>query len=319
MAAPLAAGDGRDAATGVPAARPRVALVGLGNMGRAIAERLLDAGYPLAVFNRTPERARGLVERGATRLESAGLALVDGGVCLTSLADDAAVEAVALGGDGVIAHASPGSLLVDASTISVAASRRVARAADEAGVRYVRAPLSGNPTAIRSGKAAAIVSGPAAAARECEPLLTAIAPAFRYVGEGERARVLKLVLQIMIGGTAEILAEALVLGEAAGVSRDVVLDVVAASVVGSSFVEYKSGPLLRDDFSATFTTAMMAKDVDLVLDLSAELGVDLPVTRELRSLIEAACEGGHADQDFMSLVLPLRERATGARAATRKG
>jgi 3-hydroxyisobutyrate dehydrogenase-like beta-hydroxyacid dehydrogenase len=307
-----------DAELAANAARPRLALVGLGNMGSAIAERLLDAHYPLGVFNRTPGRDRGLVERGASRLESLGSALADADVCLMSLADDDAIEEVALGTTSIFERAERGTVLIDMSTISVTASRRVAEAADDAGVHYLRAPLSGNPAAIRTGKAAVIVSGAEAIARRCEPLLSSIAPTFRYVGEGERARVLKLVLQVLIGGTAELLAEALILGEAAGVDRRTLLDVIGASVVGSAFVDYKTEPLLRDDYAATFTTAMMEKDVDLVLDLADQLEVGLPLTRELRSLLEAASESGHADQDFMSLVLVLRERAANAQPANRK-
>jgi 3-hydroxyisobutyrate dehydrogenase-like beta-hydroxyacid dehydrogenase len=299
--------------------RPTVTLVGLGHMGAAIAERLLDAGYPLQVFNRTAGRDAGLVERGAVRLESPGAALAEADVCITSLADDDAVEAVLLGDAGVLAHAAPGSVLVDTSTISVAASRRVAEAAEAAEVAYLRAPLSGNPTAIRNGKAAVIVSGPEDAARRLEPVLSAIAPAFRHVGDGEGARVLKLVLQILIGGTAGILAEAVALGEAAGIERRTVLEVIGASVVGSAFVEYKSEPLLRDDYSATFTTAMMVKDADLIRELAREVGADVPLTDEVRSLLEEACERGHADEDFMALLLVLRERAAEADPEREKG
>jgi 3-hydroxyisobutyrate dehydrogenase-like beta-hydroxyacid dehydrogenase len=291
--------------------RPAVALVGLGNMGAAIAERLLDAGYPLRVYNRTPGRDSELVDRGASRLDSPAAALGEGELCITSLANDEAVEEVVLGDGGVLARAG-GGVLIETSTVSVAASRRVAEAADGAGVAYLRAPLSGNPTALRNGKAAVIVSGPEEAARRCDELLTAIAPAFRYVGDGEDARVLKLVLQILIGGTAGILAEAVALGEAAGIERKTVLDVIGASVVGSAFVEYKSEPLLRDDYSATFTTAMMVKDADLIRELAREAGTDVPLTEAVRSLLGEACERGHADEDFMALLLLLQERAAEA-------
>lgn len=308
MAAPLA--DDRAAAT-----EPRIALIGLGNMGLAAAERLLDAGYRLFVFNRTPGRDDALRARGATRLDSPAAALAAADICLLTLADDRAVEAVAYGGGGVLGGARRATVLVDMSTISLAASARVAAAAAEREVGYLRAPFSGNPTAIRSGKAAIFVSGPAALAERCEPVLRAIAPTVRYVGGGETARVLKLVLQILVGGTAELLAEALVLGEAAGVERRTLLEVIGTSVVGSAFVEYKTEPLLRDDYSATFTTAMMRKDVDLVLELGREVGVQLPLTDELRSLLEVACQDGHADEDFISLVRELQERSTGVRTS----
>lgn len=292
----------------VTAGYPSVAVVGLGHMGLAIAERIIDAGYPVAAANRTPGRDSALVERGATRLDSVAAALVHAQVCVTSLADDMAVQAVILGDGGILDRAPAGTTLVEMSTISVAASAEVAEAAAEAGVQYLRAPISGNPAAVRSGKAAVFVSGPAEEAARQEKLLLAIAPAVRYLGDGEQARVAKLALQVLIGGTAELLAEALVLGESAGVDRKTLLEVIGASVVGSKFVEYKTEPLLRDDYSATFTTDMMRKDVDLVLDLAGETGAELPFTSELRSLLEETSESGHGDDDFISLVVQLNER-----------
>jgi 3-hydroxyisobutyrate dehydrogenase-like beta-hydroxyacid dehydrogenase len=284
---------------------PAVAVVGLGHMGVAIAERMIDAGYSVGVANRTPGRDSALLQRGATRLDPFAAALAHADACVTSLADDTAVRAVILGDAGILHGAQPGSTLVDTSTISVAASVEVAEAAAEVGVQYLRAPLSGNPAAVRSGTAAVFVSGPAEEAAAREQLLRAIAPAVRYLGDGERARVAKLALQVLIGGTAELIAEALALGESSGIDRRTLLEVISASVVGSKFVDYKTEPLLRDDYSSTFTTDMMRKDVDLVLDLADETGVDLPFTNELRSLLEATSQSGHGDDDFMSLVLQL--------------
>ncbi len=287
---------------------PAVAVVGLGHMGLAIAERLIDAGYPVAVANRTPGRDSELVERGATRLDSVAAALQHAEIVVTSLADDTAVRAAILGDRGILHAARAGSTLIEMSTISVAASVEVAEGAAEAGVRYLRAPLSGNPTAVRSGSAACFVSGPAEESARHEQLLGAIAPAVRYLGEGEQARVAKLVLQVLIGGTTELLAEALVLGESSGLDRSTLLEVIGTSVIGSKFVEYKSEPLRRDDYSSTFTTDMMRKDVDLVLDLAGENGVELPFTSELRSLLEETSEAGHGDDDFSALLLRLNRR-----------
>jgi 3-hydroxyisobutyrate dehydrogenase-like beta-hydroxyacid dehydrogenase len=287
---------------------PSVAVVGLGHMGLAIAERLIDAGYPVAVANRTPGRDTELVERGATRLDSAAAALVHAEICVTSLADDSAVRAAILGDGGILHAAGAGSTLVEMSTISVAASVEVAEGAAEAGVEYLRAPLSGNPAAVRSGSAACFVSGPAEESARHEQLLRAIAPAVRYLGEGEQARVAKLVLQVLIGGTTELLAEALLLGESSGLDRSTLLEVIGTSVIGSKFVEYKSEPLIRDDYSSTFTTDMMRKDVELVLDLAGETGVELPFTNELRSLLEETSEAGHGEDDFSALILRPNRR-----------
>jgi 3-hydroxyisobutyrate dehydrogenase-like beta-hydroxyacid dehydrogenase len=282
----------------------KIGLVGLGKMGQAFAERLLDAGYDLTVFNRTPGREAGLVARGARR----GGELGELDVCLSSLADDEALDAWA----ERFTALRPGAALVEMSTVSVAASRRLGEALAEAGVGYVRAPASGNPGAVRAGTSALVVSGDRADVAEVEPVLQAITPTVRYVGEGDAARVVKLTFQILIVGTAELLAEALVLGEAAGVEREALLDAIGASVVGSTFVKYKSEPLLRDDFTATFTAALMQKDVDLVFDLAEEVGVELPATREIASVLDATARNGHAEKDFVAMLLELKERAASA-------
>jgi 3-hydroxyisobutyrate dehydrogenase-like beta-hydroxyacid dehydrogenase len=284
----------------------RVAVVGLGKMGNPIAERILEAGFPLAVFNRTRARTTPLAERGATVLDSAADALADADVCITMLADDDALEAVA---PEVLGGARPRTTLVDMSTVSVAASERVAERADEAGVEFLRSPVSGNPSVVRGGTLTLVVSGPEDVASRLDGLLRSIGPKVFYVGEGERARVVKLTLQVLVGGIAELLGEAVVLGESGGVDRAKLLEVINASAVGSPLTGYKGEALLRDDYAATFTTAMMLKDVDLVLDLAAERRLVLPFTARLRELLDGAIEGGHADEDFMALYLALREAA----------
>jgi 3-hydroxyisobutyrate dehydrogenase-like beta-hydroxyacid dehydrogenase len=275
-------------------------------MGNPIAERILEAGFPLAVFNRTRARTTPLAERGATVLDSAADALADADVCITMLADDDALEAVA---PEVLGGARPRTTLVDMSTVSVAASERVAERADEAGVEFLRSPVSGNPSVVRGGTLTLVVSGPEDVASRLDGLLRSIGPKVFYVGEGERARVVKLTLQVLVGGIAELLGEAVVLGESGGVDRAKLLEVINASAVGSPLTGYKGEALLRDDYSATFTTAMMLKDVDLVLDLAAERRLVLPFTARLRELLDGAIEGGHADEDFMALYLALREAA----------
>jgi 3-hydroxyisobutyrate dehydrogenase-like beta-hydroxyacid dehydrogenase len=294
-----------------------VAVVGLGNMGEPIAERVLDGRFRLSVWNRTPARAEPLVERGARRLASAADPLREADVCVTVLADDEAVEDVVLAQGGVLSGARQGTTLVDMSTVSVAASERVAQRAALAGVAYLRAPVSGSPVIVREGTLTIIVSGPKELADSLDPLLHAIGPTILYVGEHEAARVTKLLLQILIAGTAELLGEAVVLGEAAGVRREKVLEVIGKSVVGSRFVEYKTQPLIDDDYSATFTTSLMLKDVRLVLDLAAKNDVDLPFAKRVSALLESAVERGHGDEDFIALFRQLQEARSAEPTATR--
>jgi 3-hydroxyisobutyrate dehydrogenase-like beta-hydroxyacid dehydrogenase len=278
-------------------------MIGLGNMGTAVAERILDAGYPLTVYNRSRQKAEAIGARGAVVADTArGLAeQVD--VVLTSLANDEAFEAVAT---DVLAAARPGTVLVDLSTVSPAVSARVASLAEDASVHYLRAPVSGNPSVVRAGNLSVIVSGEAKTLERIEPLIRAIGPTVHHVGDGEQARIVKLAINLMIAGLAQLMSEALVLGEASGVSRAALLEVMRSSAAGAPFVEYKSEPLLRDDYSATFTTALMEKDIDLVLDAAEEAGVELPVAREMKELLRAAIEAGYADDDFIALFLHLR-------------
>jgi 3-hydroxyisobutyrate dehydrogenase-like beta-hydroxyacid dehydrogenase len=283
--------------------RLAVGLIGLGNMGTAIAERLLDAGYDLVVHNRTPARAEPLAARGV-RVASSSAALAEQvDVVLTSLADDEAFEAVA---PEVVDAARPGTVLVDMSTVSPAASARVASRAEGASVDYLRAPVSGNPTVVRAGNLSFIVSGPRDTLERVEPVLLAIGPTVIHVGGGEQARIVKLAINLMIAGIVQLMSEALVLGEASGVSRAALLEVMGASAVGAPLVKYKSEPLLRDDFTATFTTALMEKDIDLALDAAHEVGVELPVTTELKALLRGAIEAGYGNDDFMALFQYLR-------------
>ena len=286
-----------------PDPRLAVGLIGLGNMGTAVAERLLDAGHRLVVSNRTRAKADALGARGAVVARSATELVEQVDVVLTSLADDEAFETVAA---EVVAAAPPGVALVDLSTVSPAVSARVASLAEASSVVYVRAPVSGNPTVVRAGNLTFIVSGAREAIDRVEPVLRAIGPTVRRVGDEEQARIVKLAINLMIAVLAQSISEALVLGEAAGVSREALLEVMGSSAAGAPFVKYKTEPLLRDDFSATFTTALMEKDIDLVLDAADEAGVELPLANEMKTHLRAAIDAGYGDDDFMALFLHLR-------------
>ncbi len=278
-------------------------LIGLGNMGTAIAERLLDAGYPLVVHNRTRAKAESIEGRGAVVADSTRELVERVDVVLTSLADDDAFEAIAA---QVVEAAKPGVLLVDVSTVSPDVSARIAALADSAGVEYLRAPVSGNPSVVRAGNLSFIVSGERDALERADPVLRAIGSTVTHVGDADQARVVKLAINLMIAVLAQVISEALVLGEASGVSRAALLEVMGSSAAGAPFVKYKTEPLLRDDFSATFTTALMEKDIDLVLDAAHDAGVALPLANEMKVHLRAAIEAGYGDDDFIALFLYLR-------------
>ncbi|MET8412508.1 NAD(P)-dependent oxidoreductase [Streptomyces sp. NPDC005195] len=288
-----------------------ISVLGLGQMGSAIAERLISAGHEVSVWNRSKGRADALVAKGATELAAPSDAWSRSEVCITMVADSQALADVALARDGGLAHAAAGRgrTLIDMSTVSAEISSDVAAAAEAGGVRYLRAPVSGNPGVVRAGNLTVIASGEDAVFTSVESLLRDIGPHVFYVGEGDAARVIKLALNLMVAGTAELLAECVALAEGHGVRRDKLLEVVGASAVASPLVKYKIGPLLADDYTSTFSARLMRKDLDLALESAAAGGVPLPVTGVVQQLLQACISTGLGDLDFMALLVRLQREA----------
>jgi 3-hydroxyisobutyrate dehydrogenase-like beta-hydroxyacid dehydrogenase len=275
-------------------------------MGEQIAQRLLDAGHELCVWNRTADRASGLAAAGARVLSSPREACEAAEVCVTMVLDDRALVDVT---NELFAEPREGAVLVDMSTVSPAASRQVADAAVAAGVAYLRAPVSGNPSVVAAGNLGIMVSGAEEVFGRTEALLRDIGPNVFYVGPGEEARVLKLALNLMIAGNAQLIAEALVLGEANGLDRAKMLEVMGASAAGSPFVKYKSAALVQDDYTATFTGYAMWKDLTMALAAAHDASAPLPVTATIQQLVEGCIGSGWGELDLMALLPRLRREA----------
>lgn len=289
----------------------RVAVLGLGHMGVPIAGRLEQAGHELCVWNRSPAAAEAFTRRGVRVLERPCDAWGHAEVAITMLADDTAVKAVTLGTGGLLSDDLPQtSTLVDMSTISVPASAEIAQMARERGSAYLRAPVSGNPSVVTAGNLGIIVSGPLQSFERLERMLRDIGPNVFHVGEEEQARVVKLALNLMIGGTTQLLAEAIVLAERHGLERGALLEVVAGSAIGSPYVNYKRETLLSGDYTSTFPARLLHKDLGLALDAGHAASVPLPVTALVQQLVEVCIAQGSGDLDLTVLV-PALERAAG--------
>ena len=287
----------------------RVAVVGLGKMGSTLASRLVSEGLAVTVWNRSPGPAAPLVSSGAVAVADLANIWKTNDVAMTFLADDEAVLEVYLGPGGLVDSAPVGGLLIEMSTISPVASARVAAGAGARGLRYIRCPVSGNPTVLASGNITLIVSGDRAAVEAARPLLEHVGSRLYYVGGEERARVMKLAVNSMLAATAEMLAELVTLCEAFGIERSVVLEVVGGSAIGSPFVRYKTEALLARRYDATFTTSMLVKDLQLTQSLAASGSVPMPVTDLVAELAVASCEEGLGDLDFLALLPHLQARA----------
>jgi 3-hydroxyisobutyrate dehydrogenase-like beta-hydroxyacid dehydrogenase len=288
----------------------RVAVLGLGAMGAAIARRLEAADVELAVYNRSPAPAQEFEARGVRVGSTPQDAAAGADIAISMLADGPAVEAVLLGDGGALAaEAAPPGTVIDMSTIDVAASERIAARARDLGVAYLRAPVSGNPGVVAAGNLTILVSGDEQAFETARQVLSAIGPTLFHLGDGEEARVMKLALNLMVGGTTQLLAEALVMGEAHGLARDRILEVIGASAVGSPLVKYKSGPLVAEDYTSTFSARLMHKDLRLVVECANGAGVPVPVTAIVQQLIQACVGSGMGELDFAVLVPRLQREA----------
>jgi 3-hydroxyisobutyrate dehydrogenase-like beta-hydroxyacid dehydrogenase len=286
----------------------RVAVLGLGRMGAPIADRLEQAGHELSVWNRSPGPAEPFAGRGLPVLGAPREAWERADICVTMLADGPAVEAVTLGEDGLLTRDADG-VLVDMSTIGADSSARVAEECQRRGVSFLRAPVSGNPSVIVAGNLGIIVSGPKDVFDRLAGTLRDIGPNVFHVGAAEEARIVKLALNLMIGGTAQLMAEALVLAEKYDIDRGKMLEVMGGSAAGSPFVKYKTDPLVADDYTSTFTSSLLFKDLALALEAGHQVGAPLPVTALTQQLVQGCMAMGMADDDFMALLPRLRREA----------
>ena len=287
----------------------RVGFVGIGIMGSRMAARLLAAGHEVTVWNRTPEKAAKLVESGAILAASPALAAEGKDICFTNMADGAALKAVCLGPDGVLRADPLPALLVDMGTVGPAESAEIAAAADAQGLGYLRSPVSGSTVLAEAGKLTILASGEQATYDAAEPYLAELGEVRYYVGTGEAARVLKLVLNMMVSTQVQILAEGVVLGEKAGLDWDKMIEVISNSVVASPLVKYKAGPLTARNYNPAFLLGLMIKDLDLALATAAEAGVELPTTKAVRQFYLQAAEAGLAGKDFSAVTLELERMA----------
>lgn len=287
----------------------KVSVLGLGNMGQPIADRLLDAGHDVAVWNRTASVAEPFRERGATVLDDPGGAWDHGDAAIVMLANDAAVEAVLDGEDGLLQRGGTGRTVIDMSTISVDGSARLEERAAKAGTTFLRAPVSGNPGVVKAGNLTIVISGPRDAYDAAEAVLRDVGPNHFYVGSGEQARVVKLALNLMIAGTAQLMSEALVMAERNDIERATMLEVMGGSAVGSPFVKYKTDALVADSYASTFTARGLYKDLALALRCANSVDVPLPVTTVVQQLVQGCIAQGMGEMDFMALLPRLRREA----------
>ncbi|WP_033289080.1 NAD(P)-dependent oxidoreductase [Amycolatopsis jejuensis] len=274
--------------------------LGTGRLGTVMAARLIDAGERVVVWNRTTAKTAPLLEKGARRAgkitDLASCPVVF--VCVS--ADDDLRQVVA-GDDGLLCAQRKPGLIVDCSTTSPGVSAEVRAAATVAGVGFLAAPVSGNPSAVAEGAACIVASGPEASFTRAKPILDELAKVAVYAGDGEQSRLVKLSLSLYLGVMVQALAEVTSLAEKNGTTRAAFLEFFNSTVLASDWVRNRTGDLLACDWTPTGTTETLRKDFDLGLGAARELDVPLPVSVATRERIGSAIAGGLRDLDLLSL------------------
>jgi 3-hydroxyisobutyrate dehydrogenase-like beta-hydroxyacid dehydrogenase len=291
------------------AQKARIGWIGAGRMGFEMASRLLEAGYDVAVYNRTQSKAEPLIELGAT-IVSKPVDLADRDIVFIMVSAPKDLEQVTVGTDGLLtsADAAPG-MIIDSSTVSQEASAKIRTLASERGSEFLAAPVSGNPSVIAAGKLTIAASGPRETFDRAHEVLTTIARSATYVGDGEVARLVKIAHNVFLGVVIQSLVEVTMLTERGGVSREAFLSFLNDSVMGSTFTRYKSPALVNLDFTPTFTMPLLSKDFDLGLEAAHDLKVPMPIAGATAQLVASAIGAGYLDEDFAVLLLEEARRA----------
>ena len=279
--------------------------IGLGQMGRPMAGRLLAAGHQLTVHNRTRAAAEPLVAQGATAVERPE-EMADSDVIVTMLADDAAVQAVWLS-SGLAARTK--SIHLNMATISMAMARQLAAA--HGTERYVSAPVFGRPSVAAQGQLDVIAAGPAAAIERCQPLLKAMAKQVFVVGEApEKANAVKIARNFLLATAIESLGEAFALVRKCGVESATFFDIISNTSLNSPVVRNYAGLIVKEAWlPAQFGMTLALKDVQLALDAARETGVPLPSGELIRKNIEEAISAGRGGEDAIGLAGHMAKKA----------
>jgi 3-hydroxyisobutyrate dehydrogenase len=287
----------------------RIGFVGLGTMGASMAANLLRSGAALTVWNRTPGKASTLVEMGAWEAASPAEVASHSDITVICVSDTPDVEAVLFGPEGLAKGAGPGSLAIDCSTISPAATRDFGRRLAECHIGLVDAPVSGGSEGARLGTLTVFVGGAEPDVARARPVLEAIGKTSTHMGELGNGQAAKAVNQVMISGMYLGVAEGIVLGMKAGLDPRRLVEALAGGAASSWVLTNRSGRMIDDEYPLGFRLALHRKDLGIALEMAGESGVMLPLAMLVAALEDRLAAEGHGDEDMAVLARAVRELA----------
>ncbi|HTF50842.1 MAG TPA: 2-hydroxy-3-oxopropionate reductase [Pseudonocardia sp.] len=284
-----------------------VGFIGLGIMGLPMAVNLSTAGFDVVGYNRSKGRADQLAERGGRAAGTVAEAVRGADVVVTMLPDSPDVQAVLLGEDGVFAHGRNGALVIDASTIRPDVSAALARAGAEHEFRVLDAPVSGGEQGAVDGTLSIMVGGAAEDFEAARPVLDAVGKTIVHVGPAGSGQTVKAANQLIVAGTIELVAEAIVFLEAHGVDTDAALRVLAGGLAGNAILDRKAASMLARNFAPGFRLELHHKDLGIVQAAAREAGVVIPLGAVVSQLVAALVARGDGGLDHSGLLKLVEE------------
>jgi 3-hydroxyisobutyrate dehydrogenase-like beta-hydroxyacid dehydrogenase len=279
-----------------------IGIVGLGAMGALIAPRLMEAGHAVTGWNRSRAKAEPLIAAGVKFAETPRAVAEQSEMVFSIVTDAAAVEAVALGPDGIVAGLKPGGIYIDMSTIDPDSSRAVAAEFAKGGSVMLDAPISGSPVTVKAGQASVMVGGDEAAFERAKPVLQAVGPKVTRIGGNGLACQMKIAVNLLLMVEVICFGEAVALAEKGGVAREVAVDAILKSVAASPVLGYRGPFILEGKMPAVplADVTLQQKDMLLALDLGRRLGSPVPLAAAANEMMNA-CRGlGIDHNDFVT-------------------
>jgi len=286
----------------------RLGFIGLGHLGSRIARRLVAAGFPMVVYDRDRTKAKEFAALGAEVAKDSGRLAGDVDIVLSCLADGAAVEDVFLGTGNVLRSARPGTRIIELSTISPETSRQLHRAARQVDVSALDVAVSGSTPAAEAGVLTLFGGGDREVFEAAEPIFTAIARQWFYMGPSGSGVAMKLVVNTLLGVGMQAIAEAVALGSRLDLPRDLLFDTLAKTAVVAPAHAGKLATAKKHDYGPQFPLRLMGKDFGLILAAAAQSGLSMPTTEAAAAVNSAEAASG-SEEDFSAVIRRMEQPA----------
>jgi 2-hydroxy-3-oxopropionate reductase len=287
-----------------------IAFIGLGIMGSPMACHLVHAGHTVIGYNRSPDKTAALVEAGGSAAASIEGAVKGADVVATMVPDSPDVQDVLLADNGVFAHAQPGTLVIDFSTIRPDVTTELARLGAERGLHLVDAPVSGGEPGAKNASLSVMVGGSAEDFARAKPILEVVGKTIVHVGPSGAGQTVKAANQLIVAGNIELLAEALTFVAAYGVDMQAAVKVLGGGLAGSAVLDQKAPKMLMRSFDPGFRIQLHHKDLGIVTAAAREAGVIVPLGAVVAQLMASAVANGEEGLDHSALLLGV-ERLSG--------